>query len=167
MIDFQTGDILLFRPTSLMGRLASLFTWSRYSHAALVSVENGTVYCLEVRQFLGGRKVELDEYLYDEPSEFEVWRLKEFPYRYFPETVVEKMNEFVGVRYGWFHAVNTVFLRFLRIYGSRECKRHPPFCSEAVSRAYRHAGLDLRPDIVDRFTLPVDLAKSPFLRRIS
>ena len=149
-----------------MGRLASLFTWSRYSHAALVSVENGTVYCLEVRQFLGGRKVELSEYLWDEPSEFEVWRLQKVPYRNFSEMVAARMSEFVGTRYGWFHAFNAIFLHFVRIYGSRECKKHPPFCSEAVSRAYRLAGLDLRPDIVDRFTLPVDLAKSPHLRRV-
>jgi len=108
----------------------------------------------------------LAEYLYEEPSEFEVWRLQGVPYRSFPEMVAARMSEFVGTRYGWFHAFNAIFLRFVRIYGSRECRKRPPFCSEAVSRAYRNAGLDLRPDIVDRFTLPVDLAKSPYLRRV-
>ena len=66
-----------------MGYIAALFTWSRYSHAALVSVEDGTVYCLEVREFRGGRKIELEKYLKEEPSAVEVWRLEEMPYQNF------------------------------------------------------------------------------------
>ena len=158
----KPGDILLFRPTSIMGYLASLFTWSRYSHAAMVSVIDGVTYCLEVREFLGGRKIELEKY----GGKYEVWRLKDSPYSRFGEHAVLRMSEYIGVEYGWKHIIEAVLLRFVRAYGSRECRKHPPFCSETVSRAYRDAGIDLRPDIADRFTLPGDLAGSPYLEKI-
>ena len=158
----QNGDILLFRPTSIMGWIAALFTWSRYSHAAIVSVEDGVTYCLEVREFLGGRKIELEKY----GGKYEVWRLKVLPYAHFGEHAAFEMSKFIGTKYGWYHILSAVLLRFVRAYDSCECKKHPPFCSEAVSRAYRYAGVDLRPDIADRFTLPGDLAKSFFLEKI-
>ena len=161
----QNGDILLFRPTSIMGWIAALFTWSRYSHAAMIEMIDGVTYCLEVREFLGGRKIELEKYLEESPTEIEIWRLKEIPYRNFGNHVTAWMREFVGVKYGWHHVIMAIVLRGVRAYGC-ECSKHPPFCSEAVSRAYRCAGVDLRPDIADRFTLPGDLAKSPYLQLV-
>ena len=162
MTPLKTGDILLFRPTSIMGYLASLITWSRYSHAAMIEVIDGVPYCLEVREFFGGRKIELEKYV----GKYEVWRLKDMPYSRFGEHAVFEMSKFVGMEYGWCHIVSAVLLRFVRAYECRECKKHPPFCSEAVSRAYRNAGIDPRPDLADRFTLPGDLADSPYLEKI-
>jgi len=162
MTPIQTGDILLFRPTSIMGYIAAFFTWSRYSHAAMVDVIDGITYCLEVREFWGGRKIELAKY----GGRYEVWRLKDVPYNYFCENAAMQMYKFLGVEYGWCHVIASIVLRGVRAYGSNECEHHPPFCSEAVSRAYRYAGIDLRPDIVDRFTLPGDLAGSPYLERV-
>jgi len=158
----HSGDILLFRPSSIICYVASLFAWSKYSHAALVSVEDGVVYCLEVREFLGGRKIALKEYLRWEPAGIEVWRLQNPPYMTCGSHAVRAMQDFVGVKYGWFHVILAIVLRFVRAYGGK-CENHPPFCSEAVSRAYRLAGCDLRPDMPDRFTRPQDLANSPFL----
>ena len=162
MQKLQTGDILLFRPTSIMGYLASLLTWSKYSHAAMIEVVNGITYCLEVREFLGGRRIELANY----GGRCEVWRLRDAPYNYFCENAAMQMYKFLGVEYGWCHVIAAIALRGVRAYGCKECKHHPPFCSEAVSRAYRLAGIDLQPDISDRFTLPGDLAGSPYLERV-
>ena len=120
----RTGDILLFRPTSIMGYIAALFTWSRYSHATLVSVEDGVTYCLEVREFSGGRKIELEKYLKEEPSVVEVWRVR-YTSRHFGPLAVEKMQEFVGVKYGWLHVFAAVLLRFVRALCSKSSKVFP------------------------------------------
>ena len=177
MTSLQTGDILLFFPGSIIGRIAAFFTGGVYSHAALVSVENGTVYCLEIREFLGGRKIELKKYLQEEPATFEVWRLKRTLPDFFYTLVAEKMAEFVGVKYGWVYVLQAVLLRSaLTFFGGRfgrrvwryfdESEKHPPFCSEAVSIAYRTAGMDLCPKIPDRFIFPGDLVKSTYLERV-
>ena len=173
----QTGDILLFRQESIPGRIAAFFTQSDYSHAALVSVEGDTVYCLEVREFLGGRKIDLETYLQEEPAVFEVWRMNNLPSHHFQTNVVKTMEKFVGVEYGWKHVIKAVMVRSaLTFFGDRfarrvwryldESEKHPPFCSEAVSIAYRSAAIDLCPKIPDRFTFPGDLAKSPFLEQV-
>ena len=155
----KDGDILLFRPTSIMGYIAAFFTWSRYSHAAIVEVIDGVPYCLEVREFLGGRKIELKKYLEESPTVIEVWRPIFVPHSSFGKQVVSRMSDYINTKYGWYHVIMAVVLRGVRCYGG-ECSKHPPFCSEVVSRSYRECGIDLRPDIPDRFTVPGDLAKS-------
>lgn len=159
------GDVLVFRPSSLAGRIVALLSWSEYSHAGMVSIDNGVVYCIDV--ILVGQKKKLADYLNEYPSVVEVWRPRDFLIEAgIAKNASKIMEKFVGVKYGWWHAIWAVFgKRFSCRH--RECERHTPFCSEAVSRAYREAGFDLRIDIADRFTFPKDLTLSPYLQHIA
>ena len=71
------------------------------------------------------------------------------------------------MKYGWLHMFKAILVHLpIFWYFFDECESHEPFCSEAIARSYRKAGIDLCPKIPDRFTFPGDLAKSPFLERV-
>jgi hypothetical protein len=63
--------------------------------------------------------------------------------------------------YSFWHGVEAFLLRRLpKFLRKKECDHHGYHCSQAVSKAYREAGYDLRPDLADYMTTPGDLAKS-------
>ena len=165
MQHLKTGDILLFYPASIMGRISLFFAGGKYSHAALVSVEDGTPFCIEVREWIGGRKIILAEYRKAEPAYIDVYRTNSlFTDQANPLKAVAHMKEFIGTKYGWWHVITAIIRRRFGIkLKHKECEKHPPFCSEAIARAFRKAGWDIVPYAWDRETLPRDLAESPCL----
>jgi len=56
---------------------------------------------------------------------------------------------------------------FIRRFHNGDGDSSAPFCSEAVSRAWRLAGVDLVPNLADRYTEPGDLARSAHLRLVA
>lgn len=162
---FQIGDVLVFRPTTFSGCLSALLSWSRYSHAAMIDISDGIAYVLDVNGFTNGRRVLLTDYVREEATLMEV-------YRYTPDEstgllAALQMRDIVTRPYGWAHMLTSWLAWFIPWVRRHECTKHAPFCSEAVSQAYRlGAGVDLAPGRSDRFTHPKHLAASPLLEYI-
>ena len=71
-----TGDVLLFRAgTSLVSRLISGAGRGRHCHAAIATWWGGDLFCLEVREWYGGRAVLLDREVARRPGLIDVYRL--------------------------------------------------------------------------------------------
>lgn len=162
---FQTGDVLLFRPTTIAGRAAALLSWSRYSHAAMIDISDSAAYVLDVNGFTNGRRVLLADYVRESPIKAEIYRYTKDETAGFYAAIA--MRDIVTRPYGWWHILTSWLAWLLPFVRRRECTKHAPFCSEAVAQAYRlGAEIDLVPSRSDRFTMPKHLAESDFLERV-
>jgi len=168
------GDLLLYRggrwPVDLAIRTAGR---SPYVHAAMAAWEDGRVYCLEMVECRGGRRVLLAEKVLGRPGRWDVFRTN--PDGWWPEfdaaAAVEAMTGFIGTRYGWINLLRTglLHLPLLRLLVRAETDdqartTRPPYCSQAIAIASRVGGLDPVPNLADRLTEPGDLARSLFFR---
>jgi len=165
----QTGDLLLFRSRGLIA-------WAgrgRHSHAAMAAWWSGELFCMEVREWKGGRAVTLQSQVELYPASIDHYRIAQ-PVAiagHCPEfnrlRALEEMQKFMGQPYGW-RSVSRLALR--RCLGIRFCipinlddefiSDEPRFCSEAVSEAHKLAGRDPQRDLGDNCTEPADLARS-------
>ena len=158
----QPDDVLLFCPTSFLGRLVSWATGSEYCHAAMFLGIDGIA---EMREFTGGRIIPVTEYA-DETMD--VFRADAaIPVRI---DAVLNMRKLVKERYSFLHGIAAFLLRRipkrLRKWFRFECDHHGYNCSQAISKVYRVAGFDLRSDLADWATTPGDLAKSKRLQNL-
>lgn len=176
----ESGDVLLFRPgRSPLARLISAAGRGDYSHAAVAAWWGYDLFCLEVREWHGGRAVLLSHEVARRPGLIDVYRLR-------PQTkcncrpiatcrqiqgAVRKMLRFAGSRYGYWSVLRTALyhLPIVRmcikpLTDDRMENGRPPYCSQAVAYAYRvGAGIDLVPNAADCVTEPADLARSALL----
>ncbi len=78
------------------------------------------------------------------------------------------MRELAKSRYSFGHGIAAWINRLLPAWlrWLDECDDHGYHCSQAISKAFRDAGLDLCPDLPDWATFPGDLARSPALRNL-
>lgn len=156
------GDVLLYHGTTLVGRIICFLTRSNYCHAAMIGV-NGKV--LEMFNLSGGKTSEVEE---QAAYRIDVYRLHPFiesPARGAAENMAEAIRE----RYSLWHAILAgACLAFRWIFRPfrKECNRHGLHCSQAVSLAYRQAGLDPWPGGSDWATTPGHLADSPYFRNL-
>ncbi len=145
-------------------------------HSAKAAWWKTDLFCLEVREFRGGRAVRLSSQVERYPGRIDVFRPNaddRWP-RYDADKSLEVMRRFVGCDYGWWNVLATAVthLPFIRILmrpdvddESVSARKHPPFCSQAVSIAERiGGGVDPVPCLADRFAEPADLARSPFYK---
>ncbi len=133
------GDILLWRGRGLMSRMIATAGRSEYSHAGMAAWWHDDLMCLEVREFVGGRCVTLESQVKRCSGRVDVYRLAtQRRGDVSMATAVSKMKGFAG----------------------------PPFCSEAVDRAYLAAGLDLVPRLRGRLTEPADISRSAALEYV-
>lgn len=149
-----------------------------HSHAAKAVWWCGRLFLLEVREWHGGRLVMAEREMHvrgvvwdiykpnagDRWPEYDLWGS------------VHKMQELVGMPYGWFNLAITACLHLpvVRLFcradtNDKSISRRPPYCSAAVAWAERRGGgVDPVPNLADRMTEPADLARSPFyLHRFS
>jgi hypothetical protein len=132
-------------------------------------------------QFRGGRAVLLSNRVGQCPGRIDVYRpdrpmlrvnCGDRDCRDTLSSVVETMKRLTGTPYGWTSLLRTG-LRHLPIVRwivptpvrDRHSKAEhlatkAPYCSEAVARAYRSAGVDPVPNLADAATEPGDLARS-------
>ena len=154
--DLQPGDVLLFRPRGILGRLVAWATDSEYCHAAMFLGIDGVA---EMREFRGGRILPLVDY---ETETIDVFRSGASTLEKI--VAVQKMQKLVKERYSFLHGIAAFLLRRLpkrlRKWFNFECDRYGYHCSQAISKAYRSAGFDLCPFIPDWATTPGDLARS-------
>lgn len=161
------GDLLLFRRRGLI----SIAGRGRHSHAAKAAWWRGTLFCLEVREWYGGRAVTLSSQVARYPGRIDVFSANaenRWP-EYDRRTAVGTMRRLAGCDYGYRHVLSASLLHlpFVRLLARANLddlaeSSRPPFCSEAVSRAERSGGVDVVPHLADHFTEPADLARSPF-----
>jgi hypothetical protein len=175
-----SGDVLLFRWRSRfsLGRAISIAGRGVHAHVGVALWHRESLLLAEVREFLGGRLVLLSHAVRG-AGDIDVARLGEHCYD--PRNIAlscraaARMVRFAGLPYGWRNVLNTAMCHLV---GARlacrpsldddEEPRGTPFCSEAVARAYREVpgGVDLVPNLADRFTEPADLARSSMLQYV-
>jgi hypothetical protein len=178
----QTGDLLLFRrvpfcwsrPSTWPSKLIAAAGRSEYTHAAKVAWAFGELWCLEVREFKGGRIVTLASQVALYSGHIDVfeanWK------QCFPEFdrvgVVKYMAQFAGCAYGWKAIAKAALLHlfFARTrvkpnMDDQSFSSDPPFCSQACAMADRFGGgVDVVPFLADQITEPADLARTTFYR---
>jgi len=162
------GDLLLYRRRGLI----SIAGRGTHSHAAKAAWWDGDLFCLEIRELVGGRAVTLSSQVRRRPGRIDVYQTN--PARrwshYDAAGAVRFMRRLTGCDYGWMNllAAGLLHLPWLRLCvrantDDRAVDRRPPFCSQAVAMADRiGGGVDPVNHLADRLTEPADLARSPF-----
>lgn len=162
------ADLLLFRrrgPIAIAGR-------GVHSHAAKAAWWGDELFCLEVREWHGGRAVTLDSQVRKYPGRIDVFRAN--PGNRWPDFDRTRSTHFLrrlaGCDYGYAAVARAALLHLpiVRwwVKASTEdsaIDRRPPFCSQACAMADRlGGGVDPVPYLADRLTEPADLARSSF-----
>ena len=162
------GDLLLFRRWSLI----SIAGRGTHSHAAKAAWWGNDLFCLEVREWHGGRAVTLESQVRRRPGRIDLYRAN--PNNRWPEydrtRSTTMMRRLAGCDYGYAAVLAAAMLHlpFVRMAVRAATEddaidRRPPFCSQACAMTDRIAGgVDPVPHLADRLTEPADLARSPF-----
>lgn len=186
----QEGDVLLFRspPFPAIGWWITRYTGGLYSHVGLAHWDNQVLYCVEQREFLGGRSVTLESQIKDNPGRIDVFRAK--PKVFYPtvhmdsdkpkvvyETrnltyevkrqVVETGLRMTGDSYGWQNiwGIFKGYAPFARIILNKppiddSVDSHAYVCSTLVAHSYRKHYSDPCPNLNDDRTTPDDISRS-------
>jgi hypothetical protein len=162
------GDLLLFRRRGLV----AIAGRGLHSHAAKAAWWDDDLFCLEVREWHGGRAVTLASQVARFPARIDWFRAN--PENLWPHYdragATRVMRRLAGCAYGYAHVLAASFchLPFVRLFSEADLSDgkpngKPPFCSEACAASDRvGGGVDPVPHLADRMTLPADLARSPF-----
>ena len=162
----EDADLLLFRRRGLV----SIAGRGMHSHAATAVWWRSQLFCVEVREWHGGRAVTLASQVKKFPGLIDVFRRNAIDSpRWDREKCCAVMRELAGSNYGYAHvlAASTLHLPGVRLLVSPDLNDEsvstwPPFCSEARAYSDRLAGFDPVPHLADRLTEPTDLARSAF-----
>ncbi len=168
--EIADGDLLLFRRRSLI----SIAGRGSHSHAAKAAWWGDDLFCLEIREWHGGRAVTLSSQVQRYPDRIDVYEVNpenRWP-EYDPGGATRFMRRLAGCDYGYLGIVSvaTLHLPFVRCFrranmDDTDLGKRPPFCSQACSMADRlGGGIDPVPHLADVVTEPADLARSPFYR---
>ncbi len=164
------ADLLLYRrwgPIAIAGR-------GEHNHAAKAGWWHDDLFCLEMRDFGGGRAITLSSQVQRCPGRIDVFETN--PDNRWPEYdragALRVSRRLAGCDYGYAGLLTTAMLHlpvvrwFVRPnVDDQAYDRRPPFCSQACVMADRiGGGVDPVPHLADQFTEPADLARSPFYR---
>jgi hypothetical protein len=162
------GDLFLFRRRGLIATAGR----GTHSHAAKAAWWHEDLFCLEVREWHGGRAVTLESQVRKYPGRIDVYQAN--PANRWPEydrtRSTQSMRRLAGCDYGYAAVLAAAMLHlpFIRMAVRAEVDdnaidRRPPFCSQACAMSDRvGGGVDPVPHLADRLTEPADLARSPF-----
>ncbi len=164
------GDLLLFRRRSLI----SIAGRGVHSHAAKAAWWGDELFCLEVREWHGGRAVTLESQVRRRPGSIDLYRTNpenRWP-EYDPARSTMLMRRLAGCDYGYAGVLVAAMLHLplvrMAVRADVEdgaTRRRPPFCSQACAMVDRlGGGVDPVPHLADRLTEPADLARSPFYK---
>jgi hypothetical protein len=164
----EHGDLLLFRRRGLI----AIAGRGQHSHAAKAAWWGNDLFCVEVREWHGGRAVTLESQVRKFPARIDVFHTN--PGKRWPEydrtRATTMMRLLAGCDYGYTAVLAAAMLHlpFIRMAvradtEDRAIDRRPPFCSQACAMTDRvGGGVDPVPHLADRLTEPSDLARSPF-----
>jgi hypothetical protein len=164
------GDLLLFRrrsPLAIAGR-------GVHSHAAKAAWWGEDLFCLEIREWHGGRAVTLESQVRRRPGRIDLYRTNpenRWP-EYDPARATRFLRRLAGCEYGYAAVLAAALLHLPVVrwavpaeVDDEAVDRRPPFCSQACAWADRvGGGVDPVPHLADRLTEPADLARSAFYR---
>jgi hypothetical protein len=168
MPQIADGDLLLFRRRGLI----AIAGRGEHSHAAKAAWWGDDLFCLEVREWHGGRAVTLESQVRRYAGQIDVYRAN--PANRWPEydrtRSTMMMRRLAGCDYGYAAVLAAAMLHLplVRMAVRAEVDdsaidRRPPFCSQACAMVDRvGGGVDPVPHLADRLTEPADLARSPF-----
>jgi hypothetical protein len=166
----RDADLLLYRRRSLI----SIGGRGLHSHAAKAAWWDGELFCIEVREWCGGRAVTLLSQVQRMPGRIDVFEVN--PDGRWPEYdragAVCFMRRWCGCTYGYLGVVRAALLHLPMVrlvaradLDDRSTRARLPFCSHACAMADRLGGhVDPVLHLADNFTEPADLARSPFYR---
>jgi hypothetical protein len=166
--EIRDSDLLLFRRRGLI----SIAGRGDHSHAAKAAWWGRDLFCLEVREWHGGRAVTLASQVERYPGRIDVYRTN--PLERWPEydraAATALMRQMARCGYGYLGVLcaSLLHLPLVRLWAhadvhDAEPTAWPPFCSQACVMADRlGGGIDPVAHLADRMTLPADLARSPF-----
>ena len=163
----RTGDVLLFRGTSLMSRVIRWGSDSVYSHAGFTAWWGGRLLVFQST----GRGAEVlpasaavDAY----DGQVDLFRLDDGLYaKLDTEALITQAVGLLGRQYATTSLVGLMWRMARRRFRGRPDATGEPtevFCSQYVSYCFRAQGLDLVDGTDDASTSPGDLAGSPCLR---
>ena len=164
------ADLLLLRHRGLIARAGR----GEHSHAAKAAWWSEDLFCLEVRELIGGRAVTLSSQVERYPGRIDVFEAN--PDGRWPDYdragASRFMRRLAGCDYGWANLWGAALLHLpvIRLLvrantNDETMDPRPPFCSQAVAMAERiGGGVDPVKHLADRLTEPADLARSPFYR---
>lgn len=161
------ADLLLFRRRGLI----AIAGRGEHSHAAKAAWWDGQLFCLEVREWCGGRAVLLASQVKRYPGRIDVFAANpDNRWRNFRRaTSTRVMRRLAGCNYGYRNVLTAALLHLplVRLFAKPDMDdegpdQRPPFCSQACSRADRAGGVDPVLNLADRLTEPADLARSLF-----
>jgi len=168
--EIADSDLLLFRRRGLI----AIAGRGEHAHAAKAAWWDGDLFCLEVREWHGGRAVTLESQVQRCLGRIDVYRAN--AHQRWPEydraRATKFMRRLAGCDYGYaavlaaamFH-LPVVRLAVRAELDDSAIDRRPPFCSHACAMADRiGGGVDPVPHLADRLTEPADLARSPFYK---
>ena len=180
----KEADVLLFRASGFIGRAITAYTGGIHSHVGLVHVDYD-LYCVEQREFKGGRSVLLRKQVDRHPKKIDVYRAdacihvptvkwdgkvsikwdeKEFTDKLARE-VVDIALGMTGDDYGWRNIweIAKYYLpgiRLLRRPKSDLNEAKAYVCSTLVTYSFRKIYEDPCPNLSDTRTTPADIAQS-------
>jgi hypothetical protein len=166
----RDGDLLLYRRRGLI----SIAGRGDHSHAAKAAWWGDDLFCLEVREWHGGRAVTLASQVRRFPARIDVYQAN--PEDRWPEYdrsgATRHMRRLAGCEYGYWGVAAAALLHLpgVRLVAhadvrDAEVSGRPPFCSQACAMSDRiGGGVDPVAHLADRMTLPADLARSPFYK---
>lgn len=166
----RDSDLLLFRRRGLI----SIAGRGDHTHAAKAAWWGDDLFCLEVREWHGGRAVTLSSQVRKFPARIDVYQTnpRDRWGEYDRAGATAVMRRLAGCGYGYWGvaAAALLHLPFVRLFAEvdvydGEPPNRPPFCSQACAMSDRiGGGVDPVTHLADRMTLPADLARSPFYR---
>jgi hypothetical protein len=162
------GDVLLWRPTSLLGRGIAWGTGSIRSHASMAGWWYDTLENVEMLQFAGGRVADLQHEVTRWPGSCDVYRPLP-PYNGFG--ALQQMKRLISQDYGWLDFLYIVLHRYLRLptipLRNSDDPEEPRVCSAADAWAVRTGGGKLVDErACDAEIVPGDLADEEFSRYV-
>lgn len=171
----QDGWLAQFRGRGWLSSLIQFATGGVHSHSAMLQRVNGHVDCLEVREWIGGRRKPLEHHVGRWPGQIDVFspdrnRFGEFK----KHEAVKIMRQMLVGDYGYAGALRLALHKvplLWRLWPLETRDDDPagmkivPFCSHAVCAACRiGGGIDPVPNKPDHLVTPADLTNSLLFR---
>lgn len=165
----QNCDLAQYRGNGWISKVIQYATGGPHSHSAMLW-NNGTADVLEVRELRGGRRVPLRSQAEKYPARIDVFRPKWHLWPFLDaQATIDSMRIMTGKDYGYRGVARLVLQRIPGIWRLWPAKVNDnadsddaPFCSHAVSTAYRIGGVDPVPNKPDWQVTPNDLTHSLF-----
>lgn len=162
------GSVLLWRPTSQLGRIIAKLDRTLYSHVGTFYRARGVAYSLEFLQWQGGVQKPLAEYVARYPGKIDVYVLPVDQDIVAGEVICNEMRRLIRAypKYGWWNLlrVSRWHLPGVRLFGSPDTRDDringgAPHCSMARAKSDWAAGHDFVHNTPPHNTTPGDYAR--------